>query len=66
MDMIAAVRGPQFLSLLKKEFFEETKILKQAQSLLENGLQRSSLFRSEAKSTHLKMKSDERWMRGVQ
>lgn len=64
--MIAVVRGPQFLSFLKEEFFEETKILKQAQSLLEDGLQRNSLFRSEAKSTHLKLKSDERWMRGVQ
>lgn len=50
------------MSYLKKEFSKETKIEKQTQGLLETqymweSTQRNSLFRAEAKVTHLEKKS---------
>ena len=56
------MKGPWSLSYLKKEFSKETKIEKQTQGLLETqymweSTQRNSLFRAEAKVTHLEKKS---------
>ena len=50
------------MSYLKKEFSKETKIEKQTQGLVETqymweSTQRNSLFRAEAKVTHLEKKS---------